>query len=42
MENFTEISAQLANLENLLEPIDHELWHWKFPFLPLLSRTLCN
>jgi hypothetical protein len=26
----------------LLEPFVHELWPWKFPFLPLLSRTLCN
>jgi hypothetical protein len=26
-------------LENLLEPFVHELWPWKFPFLPLLCRT---
>jgi hypothetical protein len=34
MKNQPKIVLSCSNLENLLEPIVHELWPWNLPFYP--------
>jgi hypothetical protein len=40
MENYPKLVLSYPNLEKLLEPIVHELWPWKFHFLPLFKYNL--
>jgi hypothetical protein len=40
MENYPKLMQSYPNLENLLEPIGHELWPCNFHFLPLFKYNL--